>query len=47
MVICKITDEVDVISNKNQMCFTLLKGAVEAHTTVITGRHQCSYTLPD
>lgn len=47
MVICKIT-EVDVISNKNQMCFTLLKkGAVEAHTTVITDRHQCSYTLPD
>lgn len=32
---------------KKQMCFTLLKGAVEAHTTVITDRHQCSYTLPD
>lgn len=37
MVICKITDEVDVISNKNQMCFTLLKkGAVK-------GSHNCDY----
>lgn len=47
MVICKITDEVDVISNKKQMCFTAPFNKVEAHTTVITDRHQCSYTLPD